>query len=237
VTKKQVIRDVEKLSIDVKEWCSTFNTFHPLRYSSWFPSFFNTVNELTSEFTEHELSEIEKILLDSFYEHKKVYDSIIEGATNCYWNSTREHKKYKKSISYFFLNENSKKLKDESFESDRKMIASIHSHFINNSEQNKHFPSYIEYHIDRLKKEVRDKTREIELIDIEEKEAARFRGQAKGLESFYKMQFDLMMKLKEHGANIDKEIFEMEKELLSLENQENTAMIDNLINTVRGLKQ
>ena len=73
------------------------------------------------------------------------------------------------------------------------------------------------------------------LKEIEDLEAAKSRGKARGLSELYRTQIELMIKYKKEGGNIEKEIFSMRKELLSLEREENNAMVQELIETLDRL--
>jgi hypothetical protein len=73
------------------------------------------------------------------------------------------------------------------------------------------------------------------LQDIEDEEAAKSRGKAKGLSELYKTQIELMIKYKREGVNIENDIYEMRKRLLSLEREENNAMVQDLLGTLDRL--
>lgn len=73
------------------------------------------------------------------------------------------------------------------------------------------------------------------LQDLEDEEAAKSRGNAKGLEELFGVQIELMIKYKKEGVNIENDIYEMRKRLLSLERGENKAMVQDLLQTLDGL--
>lgn len=70
------------------------------------------------------------------------------------------------------------------------------------------------------------------LQDIEDEEAAKSRGKAKGLAELYKTQIELLVEYKRKGLDIEKEIYSMREKLLSLEKQENSIMVEELLQTL-----
>jgi uncharacterized membrane protein len=70
------------------------------------------------------------------------------------------------------------------------------------------------------------------LQDIEDEEAAKARGKAKGLAELYKTQIELLVEYKRKGLDIEKEIYSMREKLLSLEKQENSVMVEELLQTL-----
>ncbi len=76
---------------------------------------------------------------------------------------------------------------------------------------------------------------EEELKRIEDIEAAKARGKAKGLAELYKTQIDLLIEYKSRGIEIEKEVYSMREKLLSLEREENNAMIQDLMATLDKL--
>lgn len=74
-----------------------------------------------------------------------------------------------------------------------------------------------------------------ELKRIEDIEAAKARGKAKGLAELYKTQIDLLIEYKSRGIEIEKEVYSMREKLLSLEREENNAMIQDLMATLDKL--
>jgi hypothetical protein len=93
--------------------------------------------------------------------------------------------------------------------------------------------------LDKSEKEKRileeQETYRQELQKIEDIEAAKSRGKAKGLAELYEKQIQLMIKYKREGVNIEKEIFSMREKLFSLEREENNAMVQDLIGTLDRL--
>lgn len=71
--------------------------------------------------------------------------------------------------------------------------------------------------------------------EIEDIEAAKSRGQAKGLAELYKQQIELLITYKRQGADIDKEVFSMREKLMVLERQENSTMISDLMKTLDSI--
>lgn len=76
---------------------------------------------------------------------------------------------------------------------------------------------------------------EKKLKEIEDVEAAKARGKAKGLAELYKTQIDLLIEYKSKGVEIEKDIYSMREKLLSLEREENNAMIQDLMATLDKL--
>jgi len=79
------------------------------------------------------------------------------------------------------------------------------------------------------KAQARDKARweeELRRKLVEEEQLSKVRNTS--MIEMYKTQVDLMMKYKQEGANIDKDIFAMREKLLVLEGQENKAMVQDL---------
>lgn len=73
------------------------------------------------------------------------------------------------------------------------------------------------------------------LQDLEDEEAAKSRGKAKGLEKIFRVQIELMIEYKKQGLNIERDIYEMREKLLSLEREENNVMIQDLLRTLDSL--
>jgi hypothetical protein len=68
---------------------------------------------------------------------------------------------------------------------------------------------------------------------IRERELAKVRNTSQ-IES-YKAQVTLMIEFKKQGADIDREVFAMREKLLTLEKQENSAMVQDLLSTLNAL--
>jgi hypothetical protein len=83
------------------------------------------------------------------------------------------------------------------------------------------------------RKEEKQWKKELERKVKEEEALAKVRNTS--MLKMYESQVELMIKGKEAGANIDKEIFAMREKLLILEGQENKAMIQELLETLNGL--
>lgn len=86
------------------------------------------------------------------------------------------------------------------------------------------------------KDQARDRARWEEELRRElkrEEELARVRNTSQ-IEA-YKAQVALMVEFKRQGTDIDKEVFAMREKLLSLEKQENSAMVQELLSTLNAL--
>lgn len=94
--------------------------------------------------------------------------------------------------------------------------------------------------IDALSKNISAYERAIQekrnaLQDLEEEEEAKARGKAKGLAMLYETQIQLLLKYKKDGLDIEKEVFSMREKLLVLEKQENSAMVQELMQTLDSI--
>jgi hypothetical protein len=98
-----------------------------------------------------------------------------------------------------------------------------------------HFYLHVENKVARLKTIAQENAWQTELQRIEEREAAKYRGQSKGIAHLYKAQVELMLEYKRQGARIDQEMFAMREKLISLESQENKIMLTELLNTLNEL--
>jgi acyl-homoserine lactone acylase PvdQ len=86
------------------------------------------------------------------------------------------------------------------------------------------------------KEQARDRAQWEEQLSRElkrEQELARVRNTSQ-IES-YKAQVSLMIEFKKQGADIDREVFAMREKLLTLEKQENSAMVQDLLSTLNAL--
>ena len=77
-------------------------------------------------------------------------------------------------------------------------------------------------------KQAEDEAYRKRLQEIEDVEAAKSRGQAKGLAELYRHQIELLVEYKKRGADIEKEVFEMRGKLLKLEGEENKSLLGML---------
>jgi hypothetical protein len=84
-------------------------------------------------------------------------------------------------------------------------------------------------------KQAEDEAYSKRLQEIEDIEAAKARGQAKGLAELYRHQIELLVEYKKRGADIDKEVFDMREKLLVMERQENNFMIQDLLKTLDSI--
>lgn len=71
-----------------------------------------------------------------------------------------------------------------------------------------------------------------QLQEIEDKEYAKTRGQSRALLSLYEQQLKLLQEHKKRGVDIERETFDLRKKLLELERQENSEMINDLLQTL-----
>lgn len=74
-----------------------------------------------------------------------------------------------------------------------------------------------------------------QLQEIEDREYAKAKGQSKALMSLYERQLELLQDHKRRGMDIEKETFDLRKQLLELERQENNGMINDLLKTLDRL--
>ena len=85
--------------------------------------------------------------------------------------------------------------------------------------------------IARREQEEREAYRK-QLQEIEDKEYAKTRGQSRALLSLYEQQLKLLQEHKKRGMDIERETFDLRKKLLELERQENSEMINDLLQTL-----
>ena len=86
------------------------------------------------------------------------------------------------------------------------------------------------------KEQARDRAKWEEQLSRElkrEQELAKVRNTSQ-IES-YRAQVQLMIEFKKQGADIDREVFAMREKLLTLEKQENSAMVQDLLSTLNAL--
>lgn len=74
-----------------------------------------------------------------------------------------------------------------------------------------------------------------QLQEIEDREFAKTRGQSRALMELYKGQLSLLQDHKRRGLDIEQETFELKKNLLRLESEENEKMINDMLRTLDRL--
>jgi hypothetical protein len=110
-----------------------------------------------------------------------------------------------------------------------------HDGWMRNIELLNSFDTHDKDKIEEIEDKIKQRIENEELDKIRSKERAKSDGQSDGLMKLYKGQIEMLAQSKKEGLAIDNEIFAMREKLLTLEKQENSAILEELKQTLNSI--